>query len=455
MNKKEIITILVCTLFMVFSLGACGKTKEDEAVVTQQESSIQIESIDEEMTFEDMPAGETETDLILEKLVGEYEYVSDYGKGSLTIKKEEQGYSIDDYESETSYRFLAYSSDIEYIKNNRIYINYPDKVYSDDTVVFCDYILEYYTDEIRVYCNKSANTDEQFLYCATKKEENQGVNENSEMTSEESTTFNNGEEDDIELKDTIEIDFTYDYTEDIKADVAYVVSNSSSLQEELKNIDTITQKYTLLAESALTQGEMNVASQWLYVIWDTELNNLWSRFSSLANQDTKEMVLEEQRNWIAMKEEVTLMSLGSQEENGSMYPMLVNSLWEEKTKNRAYFIANELAQIEGESFAMPEASTKYGLFVDNQGTDAVYSSLITQQSWEGEDEAIISVYRLGEIEGSFIDNGNGNLDFTSDDGSIKGTIQINGWNGATFEVTETIGAVPFSVGEKFEFPFAF
>ena len=323
MNKKKKITILVCTLFMVFSLGACGKTKEDAAVVTQQESSLQIESMDEE------------------------------------------------------------------------------------------------------------------------------------TTSEESTTFNNGEADDIELKDKIEIDFTYDYTEDIKADVAYVVSNSSSLQEELKNIDTITQKYTLLAESALTQGEMNVASQWLYVIWDTELNNLWSRFSSLANQDTKEMVLEEQRNWIAMKEEVTLMSLGSQEENGSMYPMLVNSLWEEKTKNRAYFIANELAQIEGESFAMPEASTKYGLFVDNQGTDAVYSSLITQQSWEGEDEAIISVYRLGKIEGSFIDNGNGNLDFTSDDGSIKGTIQINGWNGATFEVTETIGAVPFSVGEKFEFPFAF
>ena len=96
-----------------------------------------------------------------------------------------------------------------------------------------------------------------------------------------------------------------------------------------------------------------------------------------------------------------------------------------------------------------------GLFVDNQGTDAVYSSLITQQSWEGEDEAIISVYRLGEIEGSFIDNGNGNLDFTSDDGSIKGTIQINGWNGATFEVTETIGAAPFSVGEKFEFSFPF
>ena len=279
-------------------------------------------------------------------------------------------------------------------------------------------------------------------------------NADSEMTSEAPASPDNSEEDDIERKDTIEVDFTYDYTEDIKADVDYVVSNASSLQEELENINTITQKYTMLAESAMTQGEMNVASQWLYVIWDTELNNLWSRFSSLADQDTKEMVLGEQRNWIAMKEEVTLMSLGSQEENGSMYPMLVNSLWEEKTKNRAYFIANELAQIEGESFAMPEASTKYGLFVDNQGTGSVYSSLITRQSWEGEDEAIITVYGLGRTEGSFIDNGNGKLDFTSDDGSIKGTIQINGWDGATFEVTETIGAVPFSVGEKFEFPFA-
>ena len=273
--------------------------------------------------------------------------------------------------------------------------------------------------------------------------------------SEEQPSSTEAENLDERWNDTLEIDFAYDYSEDIKTDVDYMVSVSDSLQEELENIEKITQKYTPLAEKAQTQGEMNVSSRWLYVIWDTELNDLWNRFSKLADPQTKEQVLTDQRNWIAMKEKATFLSIGSSEENGSMYPMLVNSLWEEKTKNRAYFIANELAQIEGESFAMPEASTKYGLFVDNQGTDAVYSSLITQQSWEGEDEAIISVYRLGEIEGSFIDNGNGNLDFTSDDGSIKGTIQVNGWNGATFEVTETIGAVPFSVGEKFEFSFAF
>lgn len=277
----------------------------------------------------------------------------------------------------------------------------------------------------------------------------------SEESSSEKTSIDTGKEDAIELTDTIEIDFAYDYTEDIKADVNYVVSASASLQEELENINKITQKYTLLSESALTQGEMNVASQWFYVIWDTELNNLWSRFSELADQDTKQKVLAEQRNWIAMKDEVTLLSLGTPEENGSMYPLLVNSLWEENTKNRAYFLANELAKLEGEAFTMPEVSSKYGLFVDNQGTGDVYSSLNARESWEGEDEAIISIYRQGEIEGSFMDNGEGNLSFTSDDGSIKGIIKINGWDGATFEVTETIGAVPFSVGEKFEFPFAF
>ena len=151
------------------------------------------------------------------------------------------------------------------------------------------------------------------------------------------------------------------------------------------------------------------------------------------------------------------MSLGSHEENGSMYPMLVNSLWEEYTKNRAYFIANKLAEIKGETFAMPEVSAKYGLFVDNYETGSVYSSLITKQNLEGEDEAIISVYRQGVMEGTFVDNGNGSLDFAYswDGGTVEGIIQINGWDGATFEVTETTGAVHFHVGEKFEFPVAF
>ena len=257
------------------------------------------------------------------------------------------------------------------------------------------------------------------------------------------------------MNDKLKIDFTYDYSEDIKADIDYVVSGSVSLQKELENIEKIIQKYTPLAEAAQTQGEMNTSSRWFFVIWDIELNNLWSRFSNSADQQTTEKLLEEQRNWIAMKEEVALLSLGSSEENGSIYPLLQNSFFEEITKNRAYVLANELAKIKGESFVMPEKSAKYGLFVDNQGTGNVYSSLNTRQGWEENDEAIISIYRQGEIEGTFVDNGNGELTFTSYDGSIKGIIKINGWDGASFKITEISGESVFSVGEEVKFPFAF
>ena len=289
--------------------------------------------------------------------------------------------------------------------------------------------------------------------CGNKKTESETENKTSQTENQTDTAT--PEDKDLELQSITEADYTYDYTDDIKTDVDYVVSNSQSIQDELKNIDKITQKYSLLAESAQTQGEMNVASQWLYAIWDTELNNIWSRFSSSADSETKERVLTEQRNWIAMKDDVTSRYIGLPEENGSMYPLLKNSFLEEITMNRSYFLADELAKVKGETFTMPEASEKYGVFVDNYGTDSVHSSLITRQATDGNDTADIFIFRRGGTQGTFIDNGNGELAFTADDGNIKGIIKINGWDGATFEVTETTGVSPFDVGEKFEFPFVF
>lgn len=295
------------------------------------------------------------------------------------------------------------------------------------------------------------------LFTGCGKEETESKSSQVEETSGVASSESNDSNDSNarEWNDELEIDFTYDYSEDIKADVEYMVSGSPSLQKEMENMETVTQKYTPLAEAAQTQGEMNLSSRWLFVIWDTELNNLWDRFSNSADEQTKEKLLAEQKNWIAMKEEVTLLNIGSSEENGSIYPLLENTFLEEITKDRAYVLANELAKIKGESFVMPEISQKYGSFVDNQGTGSVYSSLITRQGWEGEDEAILSIYRQGEIEGTFVDNGNGELAFTSDDGSVKGIIQINGWDGASFKVTEIAGESVFSVGEEVKFPFAF
>ena len=302
--------------------------------------------------------------------------------------------------------------------------------------------------------SKSSQVEESVSFENTEETKNTENTENTEST-EDTESAENTEYNDIELNEETEMDFTYDYSKDIKADVDDVVSGSASLQDELENIENIIKKYTPLAQAAKTQTEMNLSSRWFFDIWDTELNNLWNRFSDLADPQTKEKILAEQRNWIAMKEEVTLLEIGSSEENGSMYPLLQNSYLEEITKNRAYVIANELAKIKGESFVMPEKSAKYGLFVDNQGTGSVYSSLITRQGLEGEDEALISIYREGETEGTFADNGNGELAFTSDDGSVKGIIKINGWDGADFKVTETSGESVFSAGEEVNFPFAF
>ena len=266
-----------------------------------------------------------------------------------------------------------------------------------------------------------------------------------------------GEDGNPERNDELEVDFTYDYTEDIKADIDQAVSSSTSLQNELENVEAIMQKYQLLAEKAQSQDEMNLSSKWLFVIWDTELNNLWSRFSNSADQQTKEKILADQRNWIDMKDEAILESIGSGDENGSIYPLLVNSFLETITRDRAYVLANELSKVTGESFVMPEKS-KYGLFVDNQGTGDIYSSLITRQGESGDEEAVISLFRVGEVRGTFADNGNGELSFTSTDANgnvVRGIITINGWDGATFTVTEAPETYYLHVGEEFDFPFAF
>ena len=104
---------------------------------------------------------------------------------------------------------------------------------------------------------------------------------------------------------------------------------------------------------------------------------------------------------------------------------------------------------------LPDRSNKYGLFVDNQGTGNGYSALVTREGLNGENEAVISVYRTGETRGTFTDHGNGELAFASDDGNVRGIIHIDGWKGASFHVTEVTGNSAFTVGKELEFPFAF
>ena len=169
MKKAVMAMIMGVTLL---TLSSCGQAKDaDDAQANVLGSTAEPGGSTGEVqkTQNDNIAG---SDLAeLENLTGEYEYLSDYGTGKLMIQKSSSGYDISDYESESSYRFLADSSNIETIENNRIYVKYPEQVFSDDTVNFSYYILEYSTDEINVYYGESGFEEAQFLYHATKKTE--------------------------------------------------------------------------------------------------------------------------------------------------------------------------------------------------------------------------------------------------------------------------------------------
>lgn len=254
----------------------------------------------------------------------------------------------------------------------------------------------------------------------------------------------------IAWDDELNVDFTHDYSEEIRADVDRAASDAETFQQELENVERLSRRYAPLAETAQTQGEMNVASMWLFTIWDTELNTLWDR---AADQRTE--ALAERESWTAMREEAVLLSIGSSEENGSMYPLLRNSFLEEATRDRAYLLAAGLAEKQGQPFDLPERSEKYGLFAGGQGTGGMDRYLLTRQGWEGADEAAISFPGRDELNGTFADGGNGELAFTADDGNVKGVIRIDGWDGARFEVTEAADGSPFSAGETAEFPIVF
>ncbi len=177
---------------VVFVLSACGQTENPEetpANVASGAAEISGSTAEVQGTQNDEIADSANTnpteskDEVLESLIGEYEYSSDYGTGKLTIKKTSYGYDISDYESESSYRFLADSSNIETMEEDKIYIKYPEQIFSDGEAVFGYYILKYDTDGIDVYYGKSTFEKVEFLYHATKKQVFE--NADSEMTAEE------------------------------------------------------------------------------------------------------------------------------------------------------------------------------------------------------------------------------------------------------------------------------
>lgn len=93
-------------------------------------------------------------------------------------------------------------------------------------------------------------------------------------------------------------------------------------------------KYALENE-VVTQAEMNEKSQELFELWDGALNYLWGELKNVLPEKEFEELRDEQRTWIAQKEEA-VETAGKEFEGGSLYTMVVNTEAATITEKRVY-----------------------------------------------------------------------------------------------------------------------
>ena len=108
----------------------------------------------------------------------------------------------------------------------------------------------------------------------------------------------------------------------------------------IEDMMTSTEEWALtirasLEHDTLTQADMNVKAMELYENWDASLNTLWSELKERLPEDEFNVLLEEQRVWIADKE-AAVKEAGKEVEGGSLYALVVNMKAAEITEARVY-----------------------------------------------------------------------------------------------------------------------
>lgn len=212
-----------------------------------------------------------------------------------------------------------------------------------------------------------------------------------------------------------------DYTAQIEKEVKDAVDTAESIQDELDRIEALAMKYDYWRNYDVSQTAMNMASQWPAKVWDTELNNLWSRMSNELSGEAKETPLEDLRKWNKLKERAIVMTLGNPEDGGSMYSLSYNGEVERMTKRKVFTLAEYYANNIGQSFTMPDLGY-YGVYINDEGTSDIYDSMVITENYAGDEECIIGLYRITELNGTVEKQEDNVLKFTSEDGSVKGEI---------------------------------
>ncbi|MBE5880762.1 MAG: DUF1311 domain-containing protein [Lachnospiraceae bacterium] len=168
-------------------------------------------------------------------------------------------------------------------------------------------------------------------------------------------------------------------------------SADESIQAEIAKIEVESCEYENADWGSMGQQEMNrITAQW-YLLWDDELNSLWSRLSDELDAETKAKVLEEQRAWIQRKER-NVEAAGVAAYGGSLQPQLENSTAKEMTRARVYIIAGYLAEVRNESFTIPP-EIQESIDVADPSLDDVFKKFEGQWIFDKERGACVGIER--------------------------------------------------------------
>lgn len=113
-------------------------------------------------------------------------------------------------------------------------------------------------------------------------------------------------------------------SERIALEISFAEEWDAQLREELQN--------------AASQTDMNLTAQELYQTWDNTLNIVWKLLESELDDAQMEALREEERTWIASKEEV-VNAVSQEYEGGSTGSMETSLKAAELTKERVYELA--------------------------------------------------------------------------------------------------------------------
>lgn len=107
---------------------------------------------------------------------------------------------------------------------------------------------------------------------------------------------------------------------------------------EMAEEEAVALQKKLTEDSSLKQSDMNELSYEIYLIWDGLLNELWAVLKDTLDEKSMNDLLEEQRDWITMKESEAKKA-GDVYSGGSMAALASNMKAAELTKIRVYELA--------------------------------------------------------------------------------------------------------------------